>query len=116
LRELGITTPVLATAAADGAGIVDPTVAYLEPAPLRPPSPALQAIIDSGVPATSAVTVLSALAIELLVGAASDTGTVDGAALAAALRSPASAARADGFTFDERQRLVLPLGLVPATG
>lgn len=116
LRDLGIATPVLATAAADGAGIVDPTVAYLEPAPLRPPSPAVQALVDAGVPATSAVTVLSALAIELLVGAASDVGTVKGPALAAALRSPASAARADGLAFDDRQRLVLPLGLVPATG
>jgi len=116
LRELGIATPVLATAAADGAGIVDPTVAYLEPAPLRPPTPAVQALVDAGVPGTSAVTVLSALAVELLVGAAADAGTVEGSGLAAALRSPASAARADGLTFDDRQRLVLPLGLVPATG
>jgi ABC-type branched-subunit amino acid transport system substrate-binding protein len=116
LRELGIGTPVLATAAADGAGIVDPTVAYLQPAALRPPTPAVQALLDAGVPGTSAVTVLSALALELLVGAAIDGGSVDGPTLATGLRSPATAARADGLGFDEAQRLVLPLGLVPATG
>lgn len=115
LRELGIDTPVLATAAADGAGLDDPTVAYLEPAALRPPTPALQRLIDAGVPSTSAVTVLSALAIDLLVGAASDTGAFDGASLSAGMRSPAAAERADGMVFDERQRLVPPLGLVPAT-
>ena len=115
LRELGIDTPVLATAAADGAGLDDPTVAYLEPAALRPPTPALQRLIDAGVPSSSAVTVLSAFAIDLLVGAASEAGAFDGASLAAGMRSPAAAARADGMVFDERQRLVPPLGLVPAT-
>jgi ABC-type branched-subunit amino acid transport system substrate-binding protein len=116
LRELGIATPVLATAAADGAGIVDPTVAFLTPAALRPPTPAVQALLDAGVPATSGTTVLSALALELTVAAAGDAGTVDGVSLAAALRTPTTAARADGAAFDAAQRLVLPLGLVPATG
>jgi ABC-type branched-subunit amino acid transport system substrate-binding protein len=116
LRSLGVATPVLATAAADGAGIADPTVAFLTPAALRPPSPALQALVDAGVPATSATTVLSAFAIELFVAAANDVGTVDGAAVAAGLRSASTSARADGLRFDVAQRLVLPLGLVPATG
>lgn len=115
LRELHIDTPVLATAAADGAGIVDATVAYLQPAALRPPTPSIQALIDSGVPATSAVAVLSALALELLVGAASDSGAVDGESLAAGLRSESTAERTDGLSFDQTQRLVLPLGLVPAS-
>jgi ABC-type branched-subunit amino acid transport system substrate-binding protein len=117
LRELGIDSPVLATTAADGAGIVDPTVAYLVPVPLRPPTPAVQALLDRGVPAGSGgAGVLAALALDLLVGAAADAGAVDGAALAAALRGPGTAARADGATFDARQRLVPPMGLVPATG
>jgi ABC-type branched-subunit amino acid transport system substrate-binding protein len=116
LRSLDIQTPVLATASADGAGIVDPTVAYLTPAALRPPTPAVQALVDSGVPATSGTTVLAALALELVVAASVDAGTVAGEALGAAMRSASTTARADGLAFDERQRLVLPLGLVPATG
>jgi len=116
LRALDVQTAVLATASADGAGIVDPTVAYLTPAAMRPPSPAVQALLDAGVPSSSSVCVLSALALELLVAASNDAGTVAGAQLAAALRSPTTAARADGLSFDEQQRLVLPLGLVPATG
>jgi ABC-type branched-subunit amino acid transport system substrate-binding protein len=116
LRSLDIQTPVLATASADGAGIVDPTVAYLTPAALRPPTPSVQALVDSGVPASSGTTVLAALALELVVAASIDARTVGGEALAAVMRSPATAARADGLAFDEQQRLVLPLGLVPATG
>jgi ABC-type branched-subunit amino acid transport system substrate-binding protein len=116
LRSLDIQTPVLATASADGAGIADPTVAFLTPAAVRPPTPAVQALIDSGVPASSGTTVLAALALELTVAASVDAGTVAGESVAAALRAPATAARADGLAFDEQQRLVLPLGLVPATG
>jgi ABC-type branched-subunit amino acid transport system substrate-binding protein len=116
LRALDLQTPVLATASADGAGIVDPTVAFLTPAALRPPTPAVQALLDAGVPGTSSVTVLAALAIELVVAAANDAGSVAGPQLAAALLGPDTAARADGLAFDAQQRLVLPLGLVPASG
>jgi ABC-type branched-subunit amino acid transport system substrate-binding protein len=114
LRALDVQTAVLATASADGAGIIDPTVAYLTPAALRPPSPAVQALLDAGIPATSSVSVVSALALELLIAASNDAGTIAGDQVAAALRSPATAARADGLAFDDQQRLVLPLGLVPA--
>jgi hypothetical protein len=114
LRALDVQTAVLATASADGAGVVDPTVAYLTPAALRPPSPAVQALLDAGIPATSSVSVVSALALELLIAASNDAGTIAGDQVAAALRSPATAARADGLAFDDQQRLVLPLGLVPA--
>jgi ABC-type branched-subunit amino acid transport system substrate-binding protein len=116
LRALELPIPVLATASADGAGIVDPTVAFLTPAAVRPPTPAVQALIAAGVPGSSSTSVLAALALELLVAAAGDAGSVDGRALSGALRAPATTARADGLAFDDQQRLVLPLGLVPATG
>jgi ABC-type branched-subunit amino acid transport system substrate-binding protein len=114
LRALGLPIPVLATASADGAGIDDPTVAFLTPAAVRPPTPAVQALIDAGVPATSSTSLLAALALELVVMASVDAGTVEGTALGAALRAPATTTRADGLAFDAQQRLVLPLGLVPA--
>jgi ABC-type branched-subunit amino acid transport system substrate-binding protein len=113
LRQLGIESPVLATTSADGAGLADPTVAYLAPVPLRPPTPSAQALIDRGVPANGAA-LLGAYALDVLIGAAADAKAVDGVALAAALRGAGTATRTDGIAFDAQQRLVLPLGLVPA--